>query len=106
MLEQWLDTMPLGEFLETHYLQKPFSLPNAARAFTPLADWHILQTILGHDPPPDLLVVRDGCFIPGAAPRRREEFEALLASGYSVVIRKAERHNAGLHSLPLALPPT
>jgi hypothetical protein len=51
----------------------------------------------------DLLVVRDGHEVPAAPPRDLDALRRLLGAGVGVVVRRAERHDAGLAGLAARL---
>lgn len=96
MLDRWLDELPLKEFLDTHYQKGPFARPDAGRAFAALAGWDLLGSIVSQRPAPAMMVVRDGRLLRGAEPGARADVDALFAAGCSVVVRRAERHDAAL----------
>jgi ribosomal protein L16 Arg81 hydroxylase len=102
VIQEWLGAVPLRQFLDGAYLQRPFVHASAALEFTPLGGWEVFGRIVAATPPPDTLVVRDGRVLSVAPPRSRSQLEALLATGASLVVRKAERHDPGLASLAAA----
>lgn len=98
IIEQLLGDVSKSVFMEEYYLKLPFALPRCAQKFTQLGNWETVQAILAQ-PDPDVLVVRqgrrwDGKEIPSYAQARE-----LHASGYTVVIRNAEKHDARLAEL-------
>jgi ribosomal protein L16 Arg81 hydroxylase len=98
-LAGWLGGLPRERFLQETYLSRPFSLAHAGAADVPLLSWETLYRVLPRCDPRDLLVVRDGRLWTGPDPATRPEAEAFFRAGYSLVLRKAERHDPGLAAL-------
>ena len=98
MLRTWLDDTPLADFLAHALGRQPMARPSSARQAMPLFEWPTLDRILGA-PRLDVLVVRQGREWAGAPPRGLEELRPLLQRGFGVVVRRAERHDAGLAGL-------
>jgi ribosomal protein L16 Arg81 hydroxylase len=98
-LEQWLGDASRAHFLREVYLTHPHAVAQGAVPLVTRLTWDTLHRVLPECDPRDLLVVRDGRLWRGADPRSRAEAEALLADGYSLVVRHAERHDAGLAEL-------
>ncbi len=97
-LRELLGDVPLAQFVNEYFLRLPFSRPGGCRHVVPLADWPAVAAILGQ-PGVDVLVGREGRPWDGAAPPSPEQARALLAEGYTVGIRHAERHSPGLAAL-------
>ena len=99
MLREWLAPTPVAEFARTHLGRAPDARPRAARAAVPLFTWPTLDRILRVEPAPDLLVVNAGRLLDVPPPRDLARLRELMAKGAGVVIRRAERLDAGLASL-------
>ena len=98
MISQWLGVHAWEDFLHDHYGKTPFAQPHVARCALPLLTWDTLYRILPscrHD----ALLVRNGTLCETAFPRCPQEFRRLFESGHSIVIRRAENHDAGLAQL-------
>lgn len=99
MLRHWLEPLALDGFLQTHLGSAPYARPGAARGAVSLFDWPVLDAVLGSLPAPDVLVARGGRLARVSEPKRVSEVRALMKRGLGVVVRKAERHDAGLAEL-------
>lgn len=98
ILPQLLGEIPLARFLEETFLRFPASQLERAGVVRSLGTPEVILGILTQ-PDADLLVVRAGeRWSEGRAPTP-EEAPALVADGYTLLIRHAERHHAGLKSL-------
>jgi 50S ribosomal protein L16 3-hydroxylase len=96
MLSEWLAPRTLEWFLEHHLGKTPYACPGAAAGTVPLFGWSTIDTVLRSHAQPDVLTVRRGEMVPGPVPRSGAEVRSLVASGVSVVVRGAERHEPGL----------
>lgn len=99
MFEHWPGTLSQAAFLGEVYLSKPYSVGQGACRFVSLLSWDIFWRIVPQCDPSDLLVVRDGRLWPGPDPRTGTEGLEFFKAGYSLVLRHAERHDAGLAKL-------
>jgi ribosomal protein L16 Arg81 hydroxylase len=99
MSSPWLEELAPAVFLSEIYLRKPYSAAQVATPYVPLLTWQILWRVLPRCDAADVLVVRDARLSRGPEPRTREEGEQLFAAGHSLVLRHAERHDAGLAAL-------
>jgi ribosomal protein L16 Arg81 hydroxylase len=99
VLEQWLGGAPAADFLREVYLTRPHAVAHAGSPFVSRLTWETFHRVLPRCDPRDLLVVRDGRLWAGPDPRSRDEAQAFFADGYSLVVRHAERHDAGLAEL-------
>ncbi len=99
MLERWFGTLTPAEFMRECYLTRPYSLAGAGAPFVSRLTWETLHRVLPQCDARDLLVVRDGRLWAGPDPASRGEAEGLFEAGYSLVVRHAERHDAGLAEL-------
>jgi ribosomal protein L16 Arg81 hydroxylase len=99
VFEQWLGDASRADFLREVYLTRPHAVAQRGVPFVTRLTWETLHRVLPACDPRDLLVVRDGRLWRGADPGSRAEAEALFADGYSLVVRHAERLDAGLAEL-------
>src|SRR5690242_14328668 len=97
-LEQLLGDVPRAVFVEQHFFKTPFSRAGGCRHLTHLADWPAVEAILAR-PGVDVLVGREGKRWEGPGPPSPAEARALVAEGYTLGIRHAERHDPGLAEL-------
>jgi len=99
MFESWLGTISQAEFLREFYLHQPHSVAQGASPVVSLLSWDIFRRALPRSEASDLLAVRDGRLWRGLDPRTDVEAMELFRAGYSLVVRHAERHDAGLANL-------
>jgi ribosomal protein L16 Arg81 hydroxylase len=97
-LEQLLGEVPPSVFLGEYYLKLPYARAGGCRHLTHLAGWETVEAILAR-PGVDVLAGRGGSPWRGAGPPSPAEARVLLAEGYTLGIRHAERHDAGLGGL-------
>ena len=102
MLNEWLAPMRVDAFARTHLRRAPFARPAAATSAISLLNWSTLARVLGAEPGPDVLVASDGHLIDVPVPRTLLEVRALMAQGFGLVARQAERHDPGLAALARA----
>jgi hypothetical protein len=102
MLDEWLAPMRVDVFARMHLRRAPFARPQAAAGAISLLNWSTLARVLGAEPAPDVLVAADGQLIDTPVPRTLVALRALMAQGFGLVTRKAERHDAGLAALARA----
>src|SRR4051812_46074598 len=102
LIEDLLGGRPLAWFMAEHWLRAPLAVPGAAAAQVGRASWDTVERLLG-DGECDLLVARDGALRDGGRPGDGGAARALLADGWSLVLRRADRHDAGLADLAAAL---
>jgi ribosomal protein L16 Arg81 hydroxylase len=98
IIERLLQNVPLARFLDEHYLRQPFSLPGGCREYCRLGDWAAIERLLRQSDV-DVIVGREGERWGGERPADLHRARALLAEGYTIGIRHAERHDAGLADL-------
>jgi ribosomal protein L16 Arg81 hydroxylase len=101
-LEALLGEMPTSKFVGEYFHRLPFALAGAANSLIPLGSWEVLGEIIGSEGL-DLLVVRDGQQLAGPDPTSLKMAQKLSAEGYTLVVRHAERHHAGIRSLAAAI---
>jgi 50S ribosomal protein L16 3-hydroxylase len=85
-------------FMEEHFLRLPFSLPGGCRHLLPLGSWAMVERILAC-PGVDLLAGREGRSWEGQPPVSSADARDLLAAGYTLRVRHAERHDQNLAAL-------
>jgi hypothetical protein len=102
-MREWLGDTSVSSFCRTHLGSAPFARPGGAASAVPLLDWDAIGRVLGGEPPrPDVLVVADARLVEVPAPRSLPGLRALLARKWGVVVRRAERCDAGLAQLARA----
>jgi 50S ribosomal protein L16 3-hydroxylase len=99
MLSEWLAGTSVASFVRDHLQRQPFAHAGTARAALPLFDWNVLDRVLRSDPPPDALVVARGRTLDVPVPRDAAATRALFRDGLGLVVRRAERNDAGLAAL-------
>jgi ribosomal protein L16 Arg81 hydroxylase len=106
-LQQLLGDLPKSQFVAETLFRQPFSRTGAAREFCEIGSWSALVEILDR-PNVDTMIVRRGeqhveqVKIPAAPSLRhagREEIAALVAEGYTLLVRHAEKHSEALRNI-------
>ena len=97
-LQQLLGDLPSAKFVNEYYLKLPFALAQGCQDFVPLGSWDTLESIL-RQPNVDMLVVRGGERWPEERVPDFAQARALFDDGYTLVVRNAERHHAGVAEL-------
>jgi len=97
-IQDWLGDKPKSEFVRDHYLRLPYSSAKTAREFCNLGSWAAINQILNAEEP-DVMVVRQGEQFSGTPPTCAEQAQQLVADGYTVLVRNAQRHHSGLDEL-------
>jgi ribosomal protein L16 Arg81 hydroxylase len=93
MLRDWLAPDSVEAFVQEHLARSPLARPSAAEPVRRLLDWQVFGSLLGADPPPDVLVATRGLLVQTAAPRSLEEARRLMQQGFGIVVRQSERHS-------------
>lgn len=96
-IEQLLGALSVQSFLGEYYLKLPLAMGGGAASLTSLGSWDVVRHLLAQDGV-DVMVGREGESRPGRAPGP-DEARGLLADGYTIGIRGAHRHHAGLAAL-------
>jgi 50S ribosomal protein L16 3-hydroxylase len=104
MLTEWLKDESVDAFLARHFQKAPLARPSAAKSAVPLLDWSVIERIVSQRVRPDMLVVRNGRLL-DPAPQTFAELRALFAQGYSLVLRRTERHDPSLAGLARTFAP-
>lgn len=99
MLTSWLQDMPMGQFMADNFRREPLARPRAARQAIAFFSWDTFEQLLGASPQPDMLIVRAGRLLEGARPHSMAEAQQLFRDGYSIVMRRTERHDPALRML-------
>jgi 50S ribosomal protein L16 3-hydroxylase len=97
-LAELLGDLSTAEFLEQHYLKLPFARPGGCRYLLPSLGWPMVERVLSQ-PDVDVLVGREGQPWSGSSPSSPEAARDVLARGYTVGIRHAEKHDPALADL-------
>jgi 50S ribosomal protein L16 3-hydroxylase len=100
-LRTLLGELPLERFVADYYQRLPFSAPRTAQPLCELGTWQSLVGILSHDVA-DVLVCRRNAQHAGPAPRSDDDAQRLVADGYTLLVRHAERHDERLAQLAAA----
>lgn len=95
MLTSWLGPSPLSEFRETCWRKAPRAGMGGAAQTASLLDWPLVARLLPRCQA-GALVVREGRLLRAAPPETVDGAKALMASGWSVVLRGTEEHDEGL----------
>jgi hypothetical protein len=93
--------VPVATFVAEHFHRLPFALAGSARAACELGTWEAIGEML-RGAAGDALATRSGQWFEGEPPRDAPAARALCDDGYTVFIRHAERHHAGLGELARA----
>ena len=96
-LSAWLADVSRERFLSEHFQRQPLARAGSARADVRLLDWGVVAQLA--DAAPDMLIVRNGQLRADAPPRSFEEAMTLFRQGYSLVMRRCEKHHPALRSL-------
>jgi hypothetical protein len=97
--------VPVSRFVEEYLHRLPFALAGTARGVCELGAWDAVGAMLA-DAGEDAFAVRGGQWYEGDVPRSVEAARALTDDGYTVFVRHAERHAAGLAELARAFETT
>jgi 50S ribosomal protein L16 3-hydroxylase len=96
-LQGLLGDLPKQQFVREHFQRLPFSRTSAAKEICELGTWPVWDHLL-RDPEADVMIVRDGEQFPARRPDNGHEGAALLAEGFTLLVRHAEKHQAGLQA--------
>jgi 50S ribosomal protein L16 3-hydroxylase len=104
-IQQLFGEVPVATFIAENLHRLPFALAGSAKCVAELGTWEALGKILAVADG-DVSAVRGGEWHDGPAPQDRDSARALCTQGYTVFIRHAERHLAGLAELAEAFEAT
>jgi ribosomal protein L16 Arg81 hydroxylase len=85
-------------FIERFYTKLPHSQAGAAAGLCELGSWEVLAAAL-QSPQCESMVVRRNQRYEGPRPQSREEAQRLVAEGYTLLVKHAERHDERLAEL-------
>jgi 50S ribosomal protein L16 3-hydroxylase len=94
-LQTLLGDVPIARFVADYYHRLPYSSAGSAAPLCELGTWESLTAILSRDDA-DVLVCRRNEQAAGTTPRTAEEARVLVADGYTLLVRHAERHDLRL----------
>jgi len=94
MISSWLDDLPA--FRREHFQRAPFARPAVARRAMRLLTWDTVRRLV--EVGADMLVVRNGQLVDDR-PATFAEALTLFREGYSLVLRRCEKHDPALRAL-------
>jgi 50S ribosomal protein L16 3-hydroxylase len=100
-LQTLLGDFSLQRFVAEYYQRLPYSSSGLAQPFCDLGTWESLTSILVRDGA-DVVVCRQNERFGGQMARLPVEAERLVAEGYTLLVRHAERHDEQLSELAAA----
>ncbi len=102
MLDQWLSRMSVSSFTRDYLRTQPYASPSSASCARRIFGWNTLDQLLTRNPP-DVLVVARGKLLEPPTPKSLGEALDLLASGFGLVIRRAEKFDDGVAGLAVSV---
>ena len=90
------DAVP--DFIDQFYTKLPHSQAGAAAALCELGSWEVLAQAL-QSPQADTMVVRRNQRYDGPPPQSLDDAQRLVAEGYTLLVKHAERHDERLAEL-------
>lgn len=100
MLSQWIDDLPRERFLTEAFQRVPLARPGTARGAMRLVNWDVIDRLIASGA--DMLVVRNSKLRREEMPATLAEAHALFRGGWSLVLRRCERHDPSLAQLARA----
>jgi ribosomal protein L16 Arg81 hydroxylase len=97
-LEHLLPPDRQAAFLRENFLRLPYAAPGGCTNLTHLGSWEVVAHLLA-EPGVDALLGREGQQYAGPTPTDMVKLRELLGAGYTLGVRHAERHHAGLGEL-------
>ncbi|MBY0231488.1 MAG: cupin domain-containing protein, partial [Gemmataceae bacterium] len=85
-------------FLEDHWLKQPLARAGGCLRLSSLGSWEALERLLAR-PEADSRASRHGALWEGGRVASGDAARALLAEGWTIGVRHAERHDEGLATL-------
>jgi 50S ribosomal protein L16 3-hydroxylase len=98
ILSELLGSIPEPFFLEEYYQKLPFARVGGCRQLIDAADLVALMRIIAQ-PHVDALVGSEGKLYQGPTPKTADDAERLLNDGYTLGVRRAEKHDAAIARL-------
>ncbi|HEX8170854.1 MAG TPA: cupin domain-containing protein [Thermoanaerobaculia bacterium] len=96
-MKEWVDSIATEEFRREHFQRAPLAQPQAAASAIELLQWETIERLL--EAGADLLLVRNSALVREPGRVSAEAARTLFASGYSIVLRRCERHDDSLRAL-------
>lgn len=97
MIASWLPQITPARFRAEHFQREPYAAAESARRAIRLLTWDTVARVV--EAQPDMLVVRNGQLRRDPNPSTFAEALTLFRDGFSLVLRRCERHDAGLREL-------
>lgn len=97
-LQMLLGELTKRQFVEEYFHRLPFCLSEAGKPVCNFGTWEVMGDILVQNDV-DVMVVRDGERYTGPSPSSMDQARELSEEGYTVLVRRAEKHHAGLADL-------
>lgn len=97
VIERLIGRIPFDAFMETRFGRVPHASPGAGKAWLSLGAWGTFARA-SRAGGADLMVARDGRLREGSPPRDARGLKKLLAEGWTLVLRHAERHGKSLRT--------
>jgi ribosomal protein L16 Arg81 hydroxylase len=97
-IQDFFGDFPLKRFLDEHLYRLPLALPNVCNAFCALGNWSCVAAALAA-PDADLMVVKGGARCEEALPRDLVAAQVLSRSGYTILVKHAERYAGGVKEI-------
>lgn len=92
MISRWLSDLPREQFLAEHFQRAPLARPGTAQNARRYLNWDVVERLV--DAGADMLVVRNSKLRREEEPKTFAEVHALFRAGWSIVLRRCERHDA------------
>jgi ribosomal protein L16 Arg81 hydroxylase len=99
MFDRWIREVTAEEFLETSFGRTPVSMPSVARSAIPFLTWETIEQLIDSGTNPDMLVVRNGKLRDEKSVTTFAAARELFRDGWSLVLRRCERHDPRLRLL-------
>ena len=97
-LQAWWGELPKSAFVEQFYYRQPHSGRCSDPQQLALGSWATIEQILA-DETADVMIVRSNERYAGEIPRTLASAQALVAEGYTLLVRHAERQHPGIRAL-------
>ncbi|HEY0141255.1 MAG TPA: cupin domain-containing protein [Thermoanaerobaculia bacterium] len=97
MISTWIADLPRERFLTEAFRRSPLARPGTAQNAIPYLNWGVVERLIAAGA--NMLVVRNSKLRRDEEPRSFAEAHALFRAGWSLVLRRCERHDAALARL-------